>query len=227
MTGTGDAGEWRALVSAVIGAAGQAVELIGRPEVAARWDEPSALAEMTVGGLASHLAQMLAGPVGWLQAGPDLAAGRTVVSLVEMYGRVRLDPDLGLADPVATTVREWASDGADAGAADVALAARSDLDRLGALLPGADPATPIPSVLVDGIAMTLADYLRTRCVEFVVHGDDLAASIGVAPPTPLPAAADITVTTLMQLCRARAGDAAVIRALTRTERADPEALRAM
>jgi hypothetical protein len=39
-----------------LGAAGQAVELLRQPEIAEAWERPNALAEMTVGGLAGHLA---------------------------------------------------------------------------------------------------------------------------------------------------------------------------
>jgi hypothetical protein len=42
-----------------LAAAGQAVTLLGEPDVAAAWDQPSALAEMTVSGLAGHLAYQI------------------------------------------------------------------------------------------------------------------------------------------------------------------------
>ena len=46
-------------ISAYPEAAGQAVILMGTPEVADSWEEPSALAEMTVGALAGHLAYQI------------------------------------------------------------------------------------------------------------------------------------------------------------------------
>ena len=46
-------------VAAYPEAAGQAVVLLGAPEVADSWEEPSALAEMTVGALAGHLAYQI------------------------------------------------------------------------------------------------------------------------------------------------------------------------
>ena len=42
-----------------LAAADQAVALLREPDVAAAWDQPSALAEMTVGGLAGHLAYQI------------------------------------------------------------------------------------------------------------------------------------------------------------------------
>ncbi|WP_432096431.1 sterol carrier family protein [Streptomyces sp. bgisy100] len=53
-------------------------------------------------------------------------------------------------------------------------------DRLERLLPGApdDRLLAVPSG-----AMLLGDYLVTRCVELVVHGDDLADALGTEIPT--------------------------------------------
>ncbi|MER5973546.1 sterol carrier family protein [Streptomyces sp. NPDC002055] len=54
------------------------------------------------------------------------------------------------------------------------------VDRLERLLPGApdDRLLAVPSG-----AMLLGDYLVTRCVELVVHGDDLADALGTEIPT--------------------------------------------
>jgi len=45
--------------------AGQAAALLGEPDVAAAWGQPSALAEMTVSGLTGHLAYLCLGLTGW------------------------------------------------------------------------------------------------------------------------------------------------------------------
>ncbi len=72
--------------------------------------------------------------------------------------------------------------GDDAGAAFAAAA-----DRVGDLLDGVDGslvvATPIGSI-------RLADYLRTRVMELVMHGLDLATAIGVEWHPPRPALTD-------------------------------------
>ena len=61
----------------------------------------------------------------------------------------------------------------------------------------------------------------------VVHADDLAVSLEVAPP-PLPAAAfGSAITTLIEVARICHGDAAVLRALTRRERDTVAALRVL
>lgn len=218
---------WDDLVAATLAAAGQAVDLVTSDDVAAAWDEPSALPDMTVGALAVHVAQMLSGPVAWLEADPTATADRSLASLGEIYGMARLDPDVGLDGDVARTIRGWARDGASAGPAAVAAGARASLDRLGHLLPAADQDRLIPSVFAEGRGMELLDYVRTRCIEFIVHSDDLAASVGIDAPAPPPVAAEAAIGALVELCRQRAGDAEVIRALSRVERADPNTLRAV
>jgi hypothetical protein len=42
-----------------LAAAGQAAALLGEPELVVAWERPSALAEMTVSGLAGHLAYQI------------------------------------------------------------------------------------------------------------------------------------------------------------------------
>jgi Mycothiol maleylpyruvate isomerase N-terminal domain len=219
---------WTRLTAAVRRAGGDAAGALAWPEVAARWDEPSVLPEMTVGGLASHLAQMLTGLVAWLEAEPPGPGELAVQGLYETYGHsARLDGERGLEGDTARTIRTWAAERAGDGPVATAAAGRTAVDRLAALLDLAEPDRVIPSVVLPGVGMRLDDYLRTRCIEFVVHTLDLAASVGRAAPEPAPEVGDIVVTSLVALCRVRAGDAAVVTALTRRERSDPEALRAL
>jgi hypothetical protein len=70
-----------------------------------------------------------------------------------------------------------------------------------------------------GWSLTLDDFLVTRMLEITAHCDDLAVSVGVATP-PLPAS--VTEPVLDLLCRLavhRHGVIAVLRALSRAERA--------
>ncbi len=46
-------------IDAYLGAAGQAVALLRKPEVAAAWEQPSALAEATAGGVTDHHAYQI------------------------------------------------------------------------------------------------------------------------------------------------------------------------
>lgn len=219
-----DAESWDRLRAAVSAAAGQAVELLGRPEVGHRWTEPSALPEMTVGGLATHLTQMLAAAVGWLAAEPEPL---TEATLGEVYGLARVNADEGLDGDVARRIRGWAESGRTAGPGPMLAQVRTDLAELRALLPTVAADRLVPSVNRPGTGMRADDYLRTRCVEFLVHVDDLAISCDLPTPEPDPAAADAAISALVETCRDRAGDLSVLRALTRPGRADDETLRAL
>ena len=75
--------------------------------------------------------------------------------------------------------------------------------------------------------MTVDEYLRTRVVELVVHADDLAASVGVAPMAPRPETGKIAIDALVDVARIRHGDLAVLRALARRERDPVGALRVL
>jgi len=65
----------------------------------------------------------------------------------------------------------------------------------------------------------LANMLLTRTMELAVHGDDLAASVGIATPELSPSAADAVIGLLARLATRRHGPTGIIRALTRAERA--------
>src|SRR5215469_10925835 len=65
-------------------AAGQAVVLLGAPEVADAWEDPSALAEMTVGALAGHLAYQIFSVDSALEAPASEVAP---IPLLEHYAR--------------------------------------------------------------------------------------------------------------------------------------------
>ncbi len=72
-------------------------------------------------------------------------------------------------------------------------------------------------------ALTLDDYLVTRLLELAVHCDDLAGSIGVRTPELPPAWFDAAAGVLCHLAARRHGQPALIRALSRAERA-PETI---
>ena len=68
----------------------------------------------------------------------------------------------------------------------------------------------------------LSAYLATRVVELLVHADDLATSIGIDTPS-APVALDIAIPMMCEASRLVHGDWAVLRTLTRRERA-PETI---
>ncbi|MDX6351149.1 MAG: hypothetical protein QOF84_5939 [Streptomyces sp.] len=194
-------------------AASQAVALLGAPEVAASWEKPSALAEMTVGGLAGHLAYQIfsVGPV--LQ---EPASEVAPISLLDHYARAAWI-DVPLDGKVNAGIRaKGEAIGSDG--------AQGLLERAGAAL--AEQQAGLPECQVDwavfmpqtGWALSLEDFLVTRMMELAVHMDDLAVSVRIAAPD-LPAAAfDPVLVLLARLAARRHGQAALVRALARVER---------
>jgi uncharacterized protein (TIGR03083 family) len=191
-----------------------AADLLREPAVAAAWSGPSALPKFTVGGLAGHLAyqilsaqQALTGPV------PKVPT----ITLLEHYGRVQWI-DAGLDDEINVRIRDGGDELAGGGA--VALAARVDAavehltDDLAA---AADRPVRIP--LWGPWTMLLDDMLITRMMELAVHSDDLAVSVGIATPELPQSAVDTVIDLLSRLAVRRHGPTAVLRALSRAERA--------
>ncbi|QYG92549.1 maleylpyruvate isomerase family mycothiol-dependent enzyme [Iamia sp. SCSIO 61187] len=145
------------------------------PAVAAAWDQPSVLADQTVGGLAGHLARGGVWVVDdYLDLDPPSAPSFTGVA--DYFTQVAA---MGPADHQAIRDRgaAIAANGPEAVVARLA-------DRLAGLedrLPGEAPDRLLP---VSGGAMALDAYLGTRLVEQVVHLDDLARSLGATSSAP-------------------------------------------
>ncbi|MFC7483164.1 hypothetical protein ACFQX7_28530 [Luedemannella flava] len=87
---------------AYLRAARSAAELLADPAVAAAWDEPSALAEFRVSGLAGHLGRQVNRVVELAAAGPSAEAPITLLDHFERSTWVGAQPD----DPVSVGVRE-------------------------------------------------------------------------------------------------------------------------
>lgn len=78
--------------------------------------------------------------------------------------------------------------------------------------------TMIPTIgISDGITF-LGVYLTTHVVELVVHGDDLASSVGIDWQPPFTAGA-LAIGMLVQIANEKHGAVEVLRVLARTERA--------
>jgi hypothetical protein len=202
-------------------AAGQAVVLMGAPEVADAWEEPSALAEMTVGALAGHIAYQIFSVDSALE---EPASEVAPITLLDHYARAAwlgapLDSEVNVG--IRTRGESIASGGPESLAerASAALAdQRTKLPRLSGDQPVFMPQT--------GWALTLDDFLTTRTMELAVHMDDLSVSVGRATPELLDAAFDPVLILLARLAARRHGQAALLRALARAERA-PTAINAI
>jgi hypothetical protein len=200
--------------AAYLEAAAVAAALLHEPAVADAWDAPSALARLSVGGLAAHLGRQV---LQVSQRLADQAPSEPPIPLFAHYTRsqwvtgdldhennvrVRRDSDREAADGVS------------------ALTARVDatLDRLREALPAESP-DRVVHLPWGPWALTLDDFLVTRMLEITVHCDDLAVSVGLATP-PLPARVlDPVLALLSRLAVHRHGPVAVLRALSRSERA--------
>lgn len=212
-SGTGGGGGTRTRED-FVGTARMAADLLREPAVEAGWDDPSALPEFTVGALAGHLAyQALAVPE--ILAGP--VPTEPVVPLLEHYARVEwIGADLD--DAINVRIRDLGADTAAGGPR--ALAARMDavVAELASGLAAA-PNRPVRIPLWGPWSLALDDLLVTRMMELAVHADDLAVSVGLAPPELPPGAADAVLDLLTRLAARRHGVPAVLRALSRAERA--------
>jgi hypothetical protein len=206
--------------TAFLDAAAIAVDLLGDRAVADRWDEPSALAEMSVGGLAGHLARQLHMAV-------EVAAGpATDAEPRDLLGHYRDAAWLGkdIDSPANVGIRAQSDEFAAGGAARVLERAHTDLATLRTDLPGTPADRAV--LLWTGWALTLDDFLVTRMMEITVHSDDLAVSVGVPTPAFPPNVLSPVLALLTDLAVHRHGQTAVLRALSRHERA-PENISAL
>lgn len=139
------------------------------------------------------------------------------VGLLDHYAR-----GTWLGAPVDATVNVAIRRAGDGLAADgpAALVDRcaATLRELVGVLP-AEPPERVVHVARGPWSLTLDDYLATRLMELVVHADDLAVSVGVPTPELPDEAVGPVLTLLARLAVRRHGQAPVLRALSRAERA--------
>lgn len=204
------------VAEAYLVAAQSAVTLLARHAVAQRWEQPSALPEMTVGALAAHLA----GQVHSVRAALVDESARTSekpVPLLEHYTRSAW-VGASLDDEANVSIRAGAVSGAAAGHRQLLASVQSALDEVAPLL--AEEVEP-RAVRMPwwGWALRFEDFLVTRMMEITVHSDDLAVSVDLEPPE-LPATVlEPVLSLLVGVSVLRNGQAAVVRALSRAERA--------
>jgi uncharacterized protein (TIGR03083 family) len=195
-------------------------ELVGRREIAERWEQPSALREFSIRGLAGHLFRATGSVEAYLERDePDGEPIDAPTYYKEAVGEPDVDSDLHRA------VRQRGEEAA-AGGHDALLHDWDEMiGRLRERL-AAEPPSRRLRVFKD-LVLTLDDYLVTRLVELVVHVDDLAVSTGIDPPELPRDAYSVAIECLVDVARIKHGDIAVVRALTRRERDAIRALRVL
>ncbi len=202
------------LTPTTIAAARTGVDLALSDPVRDRWDEESACEGMTVGGLAHHLTSQVDSLVRLLPTAPDAS---DPIRVLEHYRRAAW-VHTGLDDEANVAIRSGSDEQAAGGPDGLAAHVEAQLVRLPAALAGVDDDA---AVLIpwQGWALTAEDFTVTRLMELVVHADDLAASVGVATPD-FPAEAVRRVLGLLtDVAVDRHGQAALVRALSRPQRA--------
>ena len=205
-------------------AAGSVLQLVASPEVGREWSQPSALDGMTVGGLAAHFIMALHRTIELLaQEAPDTDR---IATPFEFFGDNRRESASALDDERGRFIVAASEDGAAEGQPEVVDELTSVIAQVDAALADVAPGTTIATARIPDARCRLDDFLRTRLAEVVLHGDDLASSVGVVwhPPT---RAADEVIALLVEMARERVGELEVLRALAREERATPGVLRAL
>jgi Mycothiol maleylpyruvate isomerase N-terminal domain len=192
--------------------------VLAREEVRRCWDRPSALAEMSVRGLAGHLVRATGAVLRYLDR-PEPA--EAPIGPAEYYVRALETSDLTSQTHVDVRQRgeEEAAMGYDALLARLEKAHQRLEERL-----EIEPEQRLVRVFKD-LVLTLDDYLVTRIVEIVVHTDDLTASVGVETARFHAGTVHVAIDNLVDVASFRHGDMAVLRALSRRERDEVDALR--
>ena len=207
------------IVQAYIDSVPLTIELLSTPEVREMWERPSALEGMTVGELAAHLAQTITRVPGSLQSPPsDVVMGGTERFLHTGWATT----DAG--SQANTAIRDRAHGEASVGSQAIVESVRAAAITLADLLP-AQPGDRLV-VMPDDVSLTLDDYITTRLLELVVHCDDLAQSVGLPTPALSAAAVRPVIRLLVEASVARHGWIAVLRALSRQERAPRDGISA-
>jgi uncharacterized protein (TIGR03083 family) len=194
----------------VVEAVDAAAELIGTEQVAAAWDEPSALAGMTVGALSAHLVRAAGAVLAYLdRTDPDASVDGELLTPVTYF-------HAAIASPIHDRIKEVSAAESSLGPADTAAKCRDVAARMRTRF-ATEPETRLLEAL-GGRMLTLDDFCRTRMIEVLIHLDDLAASVGVPTPATDPAGRAIVIDILVGIARNLYGDWEVIHALSRDER---------
>ena len=202
--------ESRRVRGLVIEAVEAAAAMIGREEVAARWDEPSALAGMTVGALCAHLVRAAGSVLAYLDRTDPAARPDGALLTPVTYFHAAID------SPIHERIKEVSATEATAGPGEVATRCAEVAASLRIRL-AEEPSDRLVAAL-GGRMLYLDDFCRTRLIEVLVHLDDLAASVGLPRPDTSEEGTAIVIDILIGIARMLHGDWAVVHALARDER---------
>ena len=195
-------------------AAGSAAGLVRHPRVVESWGASSALPKMSVGALATHLAAQVLTTQQLVIAPPVAEAP---ITLLEHYARAAW-VTAGLDDDANVSIRAGAESGSRDGAAALDAQVTEALSALRASLYAVREPDTV-HLPWQGWSLSLDDYLASQMLEIIVHSDDLAVSVGIQTPTLPDQVLAPVLGLLVKLSVRKHGQASVVRALTRRERA--------
>lgn len=194
--------------------------LLDHPAVARRWDEESALSRMSVGDLVAHASRAVTLVPIYL----DTQGEPPYRDAPGYFVNIAPELDTDLDSELATAVRERAADSSRSGLTEIARA--WDAARLEAEQRLGDD-DPTRGITVLGGTIQVGEYLMTRVLELVIHGDDLATSLDLAAPEQRPDVYRAVIGCLVEIAARRTSPLEVIRAMSRVERSDPSILRVL
>lgn len=169
---------------------------------------------MTVGGLAHHLVGQLDALVSLYADAPD---DSEPIPVLDHYRRAAWVTS-GLDGEANVEIRTGADARAAGGPTQLAARAAAALESLPASLAGVADDDPV-LIPWQEWSLTARDFAVTRLMEMVVHADDLATSVDVEPPEFPAEALRLVVDLLAAVAMDRHGQAPVVRALSRPQRA--------
>ncbi len=199
-----------ALRALVIEAVDTAADLMSHPSVATRWDEPSALEGMTVGGLAAHLVRAAGATLAYLDRTPSDAKPKGDLLTPITYFHAAID------SPIHERIKDVSANESAIGHEATATKCRDLADQLRERL--ADEPSDRLVAALGGRMLTLDDFCRTRLIEVLLHLDDLAVSVGESRPETDPEGVAIVVDIIEGIARHLHGDWEVLYSLARSER---------
>jgi len=202
------------LTDAVLESARVSADLALSDQVRGRWGDESSCEGMTVGGLAHHLTGQLDSLI---RLYADAPADAAPIRVLDHYRQAPW-ANSGLDGEVNTGIRTGADEQAAGGPDAHAEHVRSALAALPAALARIEDSDPV-LIPWQGWSLTAADFAVTRLMEMVVHADDLAASVGLETPRFPDEAVRLVVGLLADVAVDRHGQAAVVRTLSRPQRA--------
>jgi hypothetical protein len=208
--GVGPSAESQAVRGLVIEAVDAAAALMAGDDVAARWDEPSALAGMTVGALSAHLVRAAGAALAYLDRTPPDRRPEGELLTPVTYFHAAID------SPIHERIKEVSADESTIGPAEMAAKCADVAARMRERF-AAEPSDRLVAAL-GGRMLTLDDFCRTRLIEVLYHLDDLAASVGRPCPDTSREGRTIVVDILLGIARDQHGDWEVLRSLAREER---------